>query len=503
MPRPTKTQQKFKRLKELFAAVSDVIRGVEMKGKAGTPGRSRGTVSAYRLRTESPSRDRDIFAYVQEVLASSPRIHRVIEKLAQDASVDENGADLGWSLMMRVEPLDDSEDARKVSRELTRTFQRITDQFIKRTKLGYMTEAVLEKAMQAGDCMAELGISLDPATGFGRIEEIRELPTWQIHAETNDAGRIIGYKQVGPVDDKKGPVWVYPAQIVHWKAKPCHYMPYGVSKLMPLRVRWEQFKLLEMDLFAAIHSRAVRPEVHYIGRAQSFGEVSDEAIDAYKQKLIDDPSDINRYYVVKEGLTKIQVLEGDSEAVAALGEQHRRMEADFMEALGDESGSGQSDVANRHQASVKQGSYARTINSIRRIFTYPLDKPIRIEFALNGYDIEDPEKYGVAAITPVFRWPDLSETRTQTSTRLGKEFDLGIRSLASVLYGLGEQDPDAEIARMLEERERGIQPLGSTGFASPNGEQGKGVPAPPGEAGDEETQAGKNRQDPGNEEEET
>lgn len=482
MARPTNKKRALDKIKEIMSRFGrGVFGGVGLPSMSASRLTKFGSASA-RIRSERPSRDLDEFAYIQDILSNCPAIDYALAKLAHDASVDENGDDRGWSAMVNVMPEDDSDESLEFAAKLQRDMQKVLEAFVTRTQLGSRTKSYIRKALAAGDCFAELDITIDPSTGFGRIEAIRELPTWQMFVIRDDAGNTIGYRQTTP-DTHDTVVWSIPGQIVHWKNNDSDYLPYGLTELARLRNRWEQFKLLDMDLFAAIHTRAVSPEVHYVGRESTFGDVSDDAVDRYRQKLLDDPTDINRFYVVKQGQTKISVLEGDSEAVNALYNAHHGLENRMMWALGiplSIAGSGSS-VSNRNQAAVQQSDYARRINSIRQDFSAPLYRVFAIELALAGFDLSNPESMGVGAVSIQFRWPDLSETRTQRSTRLIKEFTVGARSLKSTLYGLGEQDPEGEIATMLSERERGIFPLGSTPFATPNSQQGKGVPTGEGE----------------------
>lgn len=492
MARPSKAAQRWRKIKEILGRVTGGLLGdAEYKAKPVVdPERLGAQGGSYRLVAERPSRNHEDFNFIQDILASSPAVESAISKLAQDAAVDENGDDRGWSIQITVDPVDtddpkseEAKAARKRARELRRALQRRIDEFLSRTNLGYKTQSYIEKTLSAGDCFAELDIFIDETTWTGAIRGIKELPTWQMFVIPGSKGQAVGYRQQTRAD-RDPIVWPVMGQIVHFRANPSDYFLYGRSELAPLRNRWEQFKLLEMDLFAAIHSRAVSPEVHYLGREGAFGDVSNDEIEAYKAKLLDDPTDINRFYVVKKGQTEIDVLTGDSEAIRVLADTHGQMEASLVAALGIPLGIAgqQADTQNRHHAAVQQNDYARRINSVRRDFTHPLDKVIELELALGGYDVWAPEKYGVANIDWEWRWPDLSESRTQRSARITSEYSVGLRSHHSSLYALGETDPDGEIAKILEERELGLYPLEHVPAPTPNGEQGKGVQAGPGAA---------------------
>lgn len=482
MARPTNKARALAKIRDIFTQVADAI----FWGGKGRPtvtaeriNRSNGGES--RIAMERPFRDMNTFLYIQEILSVCPAVEYGINKLAQDAAVDENGDDRGWSLIVRVDTDEDASDEERIAAyDLQRELTNVGNALISRTGIGNSTESYIYKMLTAGNCFAEMDISLDPVTGFGRIEGVRELPTWQMYKTLDDHGNTTSYYQ--RTEASKDPiVWAIPGQILHWKMNGCDYLPYGMSELLPLKNRFEQFKLLEYDLFVAIHTRAVAPVVHEIGRDSAFHDVSDDEVREYKNSLQENPGDINRFYVVKKGQTNIKVLDGDAVAVRALLEAHRDIEARMLASLGIPlaiAGS-TTDTSNRHQAAIQQADYARRISSIRRVFSTELGRMVKLEYALNGYDLNDPTKYGVRSINIEFRWPELGESRIQRSSRLVDEFTAGVRSLESVLYELGEQDPAAIMAQMMAERDKGIAPLKGSAPPTPNGDQGKGVQAGP------------------------
>jgi hypothetical protein len=487
--RPTNKTRIWKRLSEAVSRAYGAFVG-EYQGKPTVepvPRRANG-LSASRLRMEKPARDFADFTFVQDILTNSPPVENAISTLSQDVAVDENGDDRGWSAIVKVDPIeadepdDENKENKKKARKLRRELQAILDRFVQRTRIGYKTESYTKKMLSAGDCFAELDIRIDLDSGTGFIAGMRELPTWQMFPILDSKGNVVGYRQQ-PSAKKDPVVWTVPAQIVHWKINGCDYFPFGQSELLPLQSKYEQTKLIELDLLAAAHSRAVAPEVHYIGRETLHQDTSDEELKEYRRMLQDDPADVTRYYVVKKGQTEIDVLDGDAAAVEVLMKLLSHYEAGMVKDLGLPVGQG--DVANRHMAATMQASYSRRISSIRRHFSDPLQAVFALEFALHGYDISDYESLGVRKISIEFRWPDLSETRTSRSTRLVSQYTAGAISLESLLYEMGEQDPEGEIAKILEERSRKILPLGTTDPATPNDEQGPGVRKAPGAEGDD------------------
>lgn len=482
MARPSNTARRWKQLKEKISSITGNWFSGNFQGKPSMEVErlTKYSDAEWRLIAEKPTRAVSDFNFIFDILSSNPTIEGAVSKLTHDAAVDENGDDRGWAAIIKVEPVDDTEAARKQAVALRKEIQTVVNKFVSRTGIGYKTHSYIKKFVTAGDCFAELDIDLDPATGLGRINGIRELPTWQMYRSLDDYGNTTNYYQVA-AKEKNPIVWTLPAQIIHFRSNRCDYLPYGQSELMPLRNEWEKFKLLDMDVTMAVHTRAVQAEVHYLGRESGYGfqDIDPDELKEYKNRLQDDPTDINRFYVVKQGQTKIEMLEGDSSAVKVLADVRAERQAEMVWSLGIPLAiaGAQSDVSNRHQAAVQQADYARRINAIRKDFSAPLENVIGIELALNGYDIQNPELLGASRITIQFRWPDLSETRTQRSTRVTKEYSVGARSLESLLYEIGDQDPEGEIARILDERAKGLLPLGTSAFATPNGEQGQGVPS--------------------------
>lgn len=488
MARPSNKTRIWKRLKDAVSRAYGAFTG-EYQGRPTIEAEKleRTSTSTARLLAEKPARAHEDFTFIQDILSTCPAVEDAISTLAQDAAVDENGDDRGWAAIVKVDPLDaadpddENKENKKRARQLRRELQLIIDKLVARTRIGYKTESFTKKFLSSGDCFAELDIRLDLETGTGWIAGMKELPTWQMFPILDTKGNCVGYRQQ-PSDKKDPVIWSIPAQIIHWKINGCDYFPFGQSELLPLRTKFEQLKLIELDLLAAAHSRAVAPEVHYIGRETLYQDTSDEELREYRRKLQEDPTDVTRYYVVKKGQTEIDVLDGDSKAVDALLELLSFYETGMVKSLGLPVGQG--DVANRHMAATMQASYSRRISSIRRHFSDPLQAVFALEFALHNIDISDPELLGVRKISIEFRWPDLSETRTSRSTRLTNQYTAGAISLESLLYEMGEQDPEGEIAKILEERSRKIIPLGTTDPATPNDEQGKGVRKAPGSEGD-------------------
>ncbi len=480
MARPSNTARRWKQIKEKIASIADGWAFGDFKGKPAmeVERMTKFSDADWRLIAEKPTRSLSDFNFIFDIISSCHMVEAAISKLAHDAAVDENGDDRGWAAIIKVEPLEDTEEAKEQATIVRKEAQAIINKFVSRTGIGYKTQSYIKKFITAGDCFAELDIALDPATGLGHINGIRELPTWQMYKALDEHGNTTSFYQVS-AGEKKPVVWTIPAQIAHFRSNMCDYLPYGQSELMPLRNEWEKFKLLDMDVTLAVHTRAVKAEVHYLGRESGYGyqDIDAEELKQYKSRLQDDPTDLNRFYVVKQGQTKIETLDGDASAVRILADVRAEREAKMVWSLGIPLSIAGTDASsnNRAQATIQQADYARRVNAIRKDFSAPLEKVFGIELALNGFDINAPESLGVSRITIQFRWPDLSETRTQRSTRLAKEFTIGARSLQSLLYENGDQDPEGEIARILDERAKGIFPLGTTNFATPNDQQGKGV----------------------------
>lgn len=480
----------MKRLREVAASVWETLKA-EFRGTPSIEVEHQDRVGGEgRYRAERPARAFGEFAFVSDIMTNST-VEYGVAKLARDATVDENGDERGWSVTIKVDPRepDDYTDTEALveayiaARRLRRELQHVADALVERAELGAKTKGYIRKMLEAGDCFAEVDIEIDER-GAGHIRGVRELPTWQMFPIWDTRGRVVGYRQ--QPSSKRDPVlWPVPVQVLHWRNDPCDYFKFGRSVLLPLRANWEQFKLLEHDLYAAIHSRSVAPEVHYLGRESAFHEVSDEEIRKYRRKLLEDPTDINRFYVVKNGQTRIDVLRSDSEAVRVLADAYAQMEGRMLLNLGVPLAiaGAQGDTQNRHHAAVQRDDYARRINAIRADFTAVLQKLFRLEFRLRGYTLDDPARYGVDRISIEFRWPNLAETPAARSTRLQSEYASRMKSLQTVLYEAGVADPEGEIALMRAEEAMGLRPTAHIAPPTPNGEEGRGVPSEPGAPG--------------------
>jgi len=479
--------------------VRDAVANIVVKIAGGLEAYFKGSLSleveklekfgqAGRLLAEKPTRDLDEFYFIHDVMANSPAVNAAITKMSEDATLDEKGDAVGLGFMVKVEPLDsESEDSQKTARDFKRELVALIEDFVLRTRIGYNAKHYVRKMLYAGDCFAENHIYLDSETGFGRIELVRELPTFQMRPIWDERGTLTGYKQSMYLRDKDPVVWDVPAQIIHWKHESCDYYDLGRSILAKFKQRWDDYKIIAMDLIAAIHTRAVAPEVHYLGRKTGLDTVSDTAIEEYYQKLFDNPADTRRYYVVREGQTRIEFPKtGDAANLEALLKIWRSFEMSFVEALGVPGIlSGNIEAASgRHIANSMDQDYARRINSIRQDFSVALRPVVLLELALQGYDLTPDglqTKHGVKRVTITPLWPDLAETPTQKIARLALQWGAGMKSLESCLREEGNQDPEGEIELILSERKRGISPVqvgggfGEQGI-SPNGEQGKGVP---------------------------
>ena len=439
-----------------------------------------------RMIAEKPSKDFDAFYLIHDIMANSPAVNAAVRKMAEDAAVDDHGDAAGLNFMVKVEALDEeAAESKKVAREFKRTLVRLLEDFLVRTGLGYNAKHYIRKQLYAGNCFAENHIYINPETALGRIELIRELPTFQMHVNWNERMQLVGYTQKQYRNDK-GVHWDTPAQIIHWKNDACDYFTDGRSILLMLESRWESFKIIEMDLIAGIHTRAVAPEVHYLGRKTGLDSVSDDQIDEYEQQLFENPADTRRYYVVREGQTRIEFPKtGDAAALESLLNIWRSFERSFVEALGVPGiFAGEQSSARRRVAASAEQDYARRINSIRQDFSVALRPVVLLELALQGFDLT-PEgletKHGVRRVTITPMWPDLSETPTQKTDRLATEFEAGMKSLESCLREKGNADPQGEIDLIKAERAAGIWPLDKyTGAPdegiTPNGSQGRGVP---------------------------
>lgn len=411
-------------------------------------------------------------------------------QLSEDVALDESGDPRAWSLSVKADPIDDSEETSKKIKDFQDECQRIFDQWALRTRIGYNTKAFVFKFVSAGNCYAEQVISLDSATGLGRTENIRELPTWQMREIWNDQGETVAYEQhrfrnsgfaggaTRQAADKNVIRWNIPAQIVHWKYRATDYIPGGQSCFAPLRGRWEQFKLVELDTIAAIHTHSVDPEVHLLGNKEGFDRLTDDDLRSYEQQLRDNPTDINRFYVGRMGEVEYTFPKtGSADAVTKLVDAHKDLERRFVEAATGIPNPDMKDVAGRHVSSSLDQKYAHRVGSLRQDFTNYIRPAMHLEFALNGINVSKPEQYGAKHISVDISWPNLAETPSQRSARVIKEWTSGAIPLFEGLRQLGHNDPQGLISQMLKERDDGILPLLSmTGGTTPNSSQGKGVP---------------------------
>lgn len=476
-----------KRLRELVdGLLQDIFgRNVPRKGRPPTtPSRLGKLYQLNRLRAERPTRDLDNFAYIQEVLANMPAAYAACRQLSEDATLDESGDPRAWNLVVGIDPLDDSAGTKEKIADFKDTIKAIFTDYALRTGIGDEAKNYVFKFITAGDCFAEQSITLDTATGFGRIEKITELPTWQMFVRWDDQGNLIGYEQrlfrsTGDPDA----TWDIPAQIIHWKFHPTAYIQYGESIFAHLRNRWEQFKLIELDTIGAIHTHAVDPEVHLLGNEDGT-RLTDDEINKYKAELKDNPTDINRFYVGRKGEVEYEFPKtGSADAVQKLIDAHRDLERRFVEALGVPGGSTNAfDATRRAVATSFDQKYARKVTSIRQDFTRYLKASIYLEFALHGIDwAGNPGQYGAKKISLEVSWPDISENRLQRSKRIIGEWVVGMTSHESSLIELGKNDPEGELDLLKKEHAEGDYPLAlilGGNQTSPNGEQGRGVPTP-------------------------
>ena len=491
MPRKPSFTKKLKDIVD--SLVSQVVGGKQGKYRSGKPSLSAGTykntignLGNNRIRTEKPTRNLPEFAFIMDILSSSPAINSALRKLSEDAALDENGDIRAWSLVIKTEIDDDDqnkEDLRKNARELRRTLQIIFENYTKRTGIGYNTKHYIYKTLSAGDCFAEQEIDLDVDSGLGQIARIKELPTWQMRPIKDDDGELIAYEQWRSSNEKNPIRWNVPAQIIHWKNHAVDYMDYGDTIMTSFQNRWEAFKLMELDLLAAIHTKAVSPEVHKVGSIDNIDKATPEQLEEYEQKLRDNPADINRFYVVAQGEVEIEFpkVSGDHQAIKVLADVHRDIEGRFVTALGVPGllAGNTKDVSTRRAATSIDQDYARRIASIRGDFAHYLYASVALEFALHGYDFDKPEKYGIKNITFAIDFPDVGETRGQRSTRLLDEWTKGAIPLEAMLRQNGDPDPEGTMQILEEEHNRGIFPLDilakREAIASKNDNQGPGV----------------------------
>jgi hypothetical protein len=440
------------------------------------------------VRIERPTRDFSLFSYIMDVKANMPPADQALWQMAEDAALDENGERCAWGISVKVEPLDDSEASEEVAEKLCEDMQVIGESFANRTGVGYRTKHIIHEMVEAGNCFVEQHIDLNTETGLGQVDCIMMLPTWQMRPVHDDLGHLIGYDQCLIARDRYPVHWTIPQQIVHFKYRGKDYKPFGDSIYEPLKGRWEQFKLIELDLIVAIHTRAVPPELHKLGKQGRLDGPSEKEIKDYKQELRDNPADINRFYVVRTGEVEIEFPNtSDADSIRALLETHRDLENRFVEALGipGHITGNPKDIAGRHLSNSLDQKYARKINSLRQDFTEHLGPAIDLEFALHGYDKNNPEKYGVKRIDWKITWPDIGESRSQKTKRVSLEWTIGMIPLETAHQQLGYQDSKALVRAMMRERENGIFPLASSPDISNNNDQGKGVGA---DNNDEENQ---------------
>lgn len=469
-----------KRLKDIVDRISALLGdNSPREGKTPVPGSWLSKITQQgRVTAERPTRDFDAFAYVQDVLANMPAATAAIRQLAEDVALDENGDSRAWTLSIKADPIDDSEGSKKKLKEFKDLAQRVFTDYALRTGIGYNAKHYVFKMLSAGDCFAEQIITLDSSTGLGRIEKIKELPTWQMRVIEDDSGNVTAYEQWLQKGFSQNNVrWQIPAQIIHLAYNPCDYLAYGQTVFAHLRGRWEQFKLIELDLISAIHTRATDPEIHLLGRKDSYDIITDEKLQKYRQELLDNPNDIQRFYVGRQGeIEYVFPKTGSSDAVTALLNAHRDLENRFVEAIvPGQVKSNAFDVARRAVSNSFDQKYARKVQSIRQDFSNCIYPSILLEFALHGIDISKPEQYGATSITLEIGWPDLGETHSQRSARVIGEYSVGLISHAESLRQLGSNDPEGEIEVINREHENGDYPLTYSQGLTPNSSQGKGV----------------------------
>jgi hypothetical protein len=462
------------------------------KGKiASSPTRFGRLTQSNRLRAERPTRDIDNFAYVHEVLANMPAANAAIRQLSEDVALDESGDPRAWTLSVKIDPLDDSDASKNKVSEFEDLCQGIFDDYALRTGVGDEAKNYVFKFLTAGDCFVEQTVTLDSKTGLGRIEKITELPTWQMRVKWSEDGDLTGYEQflykgLGSVPDA---AWDIPAQIIHWKYHPTTYIQYGESIFAHLRGRWEQFKLVELDTIGAIHTHAVDPEVHLLGGEDGM-RATDKEIADYEARLRDNPTDINRFYIGRQGEVDYTFPKtGNSDAVSKLLDAHRDLENRFVEAMvPGQPKSNAFDVTRRAAAVTGSQTYSRKVTSVRQDFTRYLKPSIFLELALHGIDwVGNPEQYGAKKISIELSWTDISESRLQREKRVLASWLAGLKSHKTSLRELGMNDPDGEIELLKREHESDDYPLmfletpvskAANAQTSANGEQGPGVSTP-------------------------
>lgn len=477
-----------------FKSVVDSMRGTKAElPKKGQPPLSvqkmNLNLSGGRVRLERPTRNFLDFSYIMDVLANCPAATDALWQMAQDTALDENGERSAWGINVKVEPLEDTDASEKVASDLRDKLQMIADEYPDTTGIGYDTKFFVHEFLVAGDAFAEQEIDFDPSTGTGSVRKIKMLPTWQMRPVWDDMGILIAYEQWLYSNQSANAYytstsrfsesqirWTIPQQIIHWKNRKKSYMPYGESQLMPLRGRWEQLKLVELDLIVAIHTRAVSPEVYTIGKGGSVSTPQQRA--DLEQKLKDNPADINRVYVIQEGEVTIEFPKtGDADSIRALLETHRDLENRFIEALGvpGHITGNIEDVAGRHVSNSLDAKYARKVNSLRQDFTAYLTPAVDLEFALRGYDRKTPEKYGVKRISWNITWPDIGESRTEKAKRVVVELQANIINMAMARQQLGYQDSTGIYRQLKAEREIGDVVGQDVNGISNNNNQGPGV----------------------------
>lgn len=444
-------------------------------------------------RAEKPTHRKNEFRFMMDVLTCMPAAENAFRMLADDAAHDENGDDTAWSILPTVEPLSDSETDENVAEELQEQLLQLGDDYISRTKIGYKTKHIIYLFMTRGDCFGEQIIYVDPETGFGQIDGIKVLPTFQMRCVSDDFGNPKAYEQHTDQNDRNPIVWSIPQQIVHWAFNKFDYNKYGESALAALRDRWEKFKLVELDALMALHSRAIAPEIHKIGTDGDRRGVSDDVIEDYKAKLGDQPNDMHRRYVVKKGYVDIDVLKtGDAQSIETLFRIRKELENDFVEFLGVSghlTGNTQ-DIGTRRTGQTLDQKHTRKVASIRGDFTHYIFPSILLEYALHGIHVNEPDKHGVKKISLNIVWPSLGETRIMKSKRAIFEGVSGFASWNDVVLQLGYRNPAALRKQIKKDREDLMlpDPNALPPVISNNGEQGAGVPNDD-ETADKEPQA--------------
>lgn len=483
MARTVSFSSKFKQIVKDF--VIKTIGGIPTPNKRGKLPVDLAKLKAFsysgRVRAEKPTRSFQDFAFITEILANSPSIHSAVRKLAQDTALDENGDERAWSpsVNFEIDYENASEETKSLARESKRQMQIVLQEFASRTDIGYNTKHYVFKFMTAGDCFAELDISLDTKTGLGKIESIRELPTFQMSPTWDESGNLIGYQQNRFINDANPIIWTIPQQVIHWKHNAIGYFPLGQTIFSGFESRWEQFKLIEIDLLSAIHIRVTAPEIHYLGDKEAGEPISDLEKERYKAMLLENPTDINRFYVVDESQVKIEFPQNqDFQSVKVLLDAHRDFESRFIEALGVPGilAGNAKDIAGRHIANSMDQDYGRRIASLRGDFSKYLKSTLYLELALNGFDLSKPEQYGARKISIDLIWPSL-EPRTNTAKRTLMDWVGGKIPLIEALRQDGYTDPEGLIEQLKDEQDHGIYPLSYKikEFMSNNNNGGVGV----------------------------